>query len=171
MVLGGQFVSRINLNLRENKGFTYGGQTSFEFRQKPGPFTLRVSVDTPATGRAIHESISEITAIRGPRPVTPDELTMGVASLTRGYARGFETADQVGRAITQLALYDLPDTYYDEFVPRIEQVSVDEVTRVAALHIDPSRLTTLVVGDFDRIASDLATLEMGAPTVLSAEAF
>src|SRR5204863_6824029 len=93
MVLGGQFVSRINLNLREEKGLTYGGRTAFDFRRQAGPFALQVSVDTAATGQAVRESIGEIAAIRGPRPVTPDELTMGIAALTRGYARSFETAE------------------------------------------------------------------------------
>jgi predicted Zn-dependent peptidase len=171
MVLGGQFVSRINLNLREDKGLTYGGRTAFDFRRQAGPFALQVSVDTAATGRAVRESIDEIAAIRGPRPVTPDELTMGIAALTRGYARSFETAEQVARAITQIALYDLPDDYFDKFVPHIEQVTVEEVTRVAARHLDPSRLTTLIVGDLDTIGADLAHLNMGATVVLAAEAF
>ncbi len=74
MVLGGQFVSRINLNLREDKGFTYGARTSFDFRRLPGPFALQVSVHTAATARAIEESLAEIAAIRGLRPVTHDEL-------------------------------------------------------------------------------------------------
>ncbi len=130
MVLGGQFVSRINLNLREEKGFTYGARTSFDFRRLPGPFTLQVSVQTAATAEAIDESLQEIAAIRESRPVTTDELALGVAALTRGYARNFETAEQVARAVTQLALYDLPDDYFADFVPTVEQVTADDVTRV-----------------------------------------
>ena len=171
MVLGGQFVSRINLNLREEKGFTYGARTSFDFRRMAGPFALQVSVQTAATARAIHESFGEIAAIRGPRPVSPDELALGVAALTRGYARSFETAEQVARAVTQIALYDLPDDYFAEFVPRVERVTADDVTRVSNLHLDPSRLTTLVVGDYDTIAHDLGQLDLGAPSVLSADIF
>ena len=63
--------------------------------------------------------------------MSPEELALGVAALTRGYARNFETAEQLARAVTQLALYDLPDTYFDEFVSRVENVTVDDVTRVA----------------------------------------
>ena len=111
MVLGGQFASRINLNLREDKGFTYGARTSFDFRRLPGPFVLQASVQTGATAEAIRESIDEIASIRDGRPVTADELALGVAALTRGYARNFETAEQLARAATQLALYDLPDSY------------------------------------------------------------
>ncbi len=171
MVLGGQFVSRINLNLREDKGFTYGARTSFEFRRLPGPFVLQASVHTAATAQAIEESLAEIAAIRGIRPVTSEELSLGVAALTRGYARGFETADQVARAIVQIALYDLSDNYFAEFVPRMERITVDDVTRVTSTYLDPSRLTTLVVGDFDQIAGDLPRLNLGEAVVLPAETF
>jgi predicted Zn-dependent peptidase len=170
MVLGGQFVSRINLNLREDKGFTYGARTTFDCRRMPGPFLLQVSVHTASTSQAIEESLSEIDAIRGPRPVTEDELALGIAALTRGYARSFETAEQIARAVTQLALYELPDSYFAEFVPRLEGITIAEVTRVAAKYLDPSRLTTLVVGDLDAIGSDLRHLGLGDPVVLSADA-
>src|SRR5216110_626445 len=79
MVLGGQFVSRINLNLREEKGLTYGARTAFDFRRLPGPFALQVSVQTAGTARAIAESIDEIAAIRGDRPISDAELALGVA--------------------------------------------------------------------------------------------
>jgi predicted Zn-dependent peptidase len=171
MILGGQFVSRINLNLREGKGITYGARTAFDLRRRPGPFSLQVSVDTAATAVAVRESIDEIAAIRGPRPVTPDELALGVATLTRGYARGFETAEQIARALTQIALYDLPDTYYADFVPAIERLTPDDVTRVAATHLDPAALTTLIVGDVDRIVGDLDQLNIGKTTVLPLEPF
>ncbi len=170
-ILGGQFVSRINLNLREDKGFTYGARTAFDFRRMPGPFALQVSVQTAATARAIEESISEIAAIRGPRPVTPEELSLAVATLTKGYARYFETAEQIARAVTQLALYDLPDDYFAEFVPRIERVTAFEATRVSAEYLDPARLTTLIVGDLDVIGGDLPQLGLGDPVVLSSDPF
>lgn len=171
MVLGGQFVSRINLNLREEKGFTYGARTSFDFRRMPGPFSLQVSVQTAATAEAIQESIREISAIRDTRPVSADELALGVAALTRGYARNFETAEQLARAATQLALYDLPDTYFDEFVSRAEAVTVDDVTRVARQYLTPERLTTLIVGDYGVVSRDLPRLNLGAPSILAADTF
>ena len=171
MVLGGQFVSRINLNLREEKGLTYGARTSFDFRRMAGPFALQVSVQTAGTAVAIHESFDEISAIRGPRPVSPEELALGVAALTRGYARNFETAEQVARAATQIALYDLPDDYFAEFVPKVERITAEDVTRVCAEHLTPSRLTTLVVGDYDAIAADVNALDFGAANVLSPDTF
>jgi predicted Zn-dependent peptidase len=170
-VLGGQFVSRINLNLREDKGLTYGARTSFDFRRLPGPFALHVSVQTTGTARAIAESLNEIEAIRGPRAVTSEELKMGVAALTRGYARNFETAEQIARAVTQIAAYDLPDSYYTDFIPRIERLTEDEVTHAIARHIHPDRLTALVVGDLDVITDDLAQLRLGPVVVVSTDSF
>jgi zinc protease len=170
MVLGGQFVSRINLNLREDKGFTYGARTAFDFRRMPGPFALQVSVQTAATARAIEESIGEIAAIRGPRPATHEELALGVAALTRGYARNFETAEQIARAATQIALYDLADDYFEQFVPRVEAVTPADVTRVMAEHVEPPRLLTLVVGDLDVVGAELAQLGLGEPVILSTDA-
>ena len=170
-ILGGQFVSRINLNLREDKGLTYGARSAFDFRRLSGPFILQASVQTTGTARAIEESIGEIAGIRGPHPVTAEELELGIAALTRGYARSFETGEQIGRAAMQLALYDLPDDYYEEFVPRIERVTSDDVSRVMQCHLDPARLTTLVVGDFDVVREELGRLGLGEPVVLSPDAF
>jgi zinc protease len=165
-ILGGQFVSRINLNLREHRGLTYGARTGFEFRRMPGPFALQASVQTSGTAVAIEESIGEIAGIRGTRPVTPEELSLGIAALTRGYARSFETAEQIARGAMQLALYDLPDDYFERFVPTIESVTADDVSRVMTRHLDPARLTTVVVGDLEAIGAGLAALVHGDPLVL-----
>jgi len=161
MILGGQFVSRINMNLREDKGYTYGARTAFEFRRAPGPFVLHASVQHDATADALREALAEISAIRGDRPVTAEELELGRASLTRGYPRNFETADQVARGAAQLALYDLPDDYFTTFIPKILSLTAADVTAVAAKHIDPARLLTVVVGDRDKLTPSLKALDMG----------
>ena len=166
MVLGGQFVSRINMNLREGKGFTYGARTSFDFRRGPGPFQLQVSVQTAVTGEAIREAIGELRAIRAERPVTPQELELARAALTRGYPRNFETAEQIARSTAQLALYGLPDNYFERFVPTIEALRLDDVLRVARAHLDDERVTTLVVGDRAIVEPGLATLGLGVAEAL-----
>jgi predicted Zn-dependent peptidase len=171
MVLGGQFVSRINLNLREHRGFTYGARTAFDFRRMEGPFSLQVSVQTNATVEAIREAVGEIDAIRGSRPITADELSLGAAALTRGYARNFETAEHIARALMQLALYELPDDYFAQFVPKVAQVTPEAATEVLTRHIDPARLSALVVGDLDAIGRDLDRLGLGDPVVLPADTF
>ncbi|HET7697948.1 MAG TPA: pitrilysin family protein [Vicinamibacterales bacterium] len=161
MILGGQFVSRINMNLREDKGYTYGARTAFEFRRAPGPFVLYASVQADATAAALRESIAEIRAIRGERPVTRQELELGRASLTRGYPRSFETADQIARAAAQLSLYGLPDDYFTSFVPTVLALTEDEVTAIAARHIDPAKLLSVVVGDREKVLPSLRALDAG----------
>jgi predicted Zn-dependent peptidase len=158
MILGGQFVSRINMNLRENKGYTYGARTSFDLRRGAGSFVLQASVQSDATTDAVREAIGELRAIRGERPVGQDELLLGRAALTRGYPRNFETAEQIARAATQLALYELPDDYFSTFVQTVLSLTPDEVTRAAATHLHPDQLLTVIVGDRDAIGPSLETL-------------
>jgi zinc protease len=162
LVLGGQFVSRINTNLRERKGYTYGARTSFDFRRGRGPFALHASVQSDATADAVKEALAELHAIRGERPVTSEELELGRAPLTRGYPRGFETADQIGRAIAQIALYDLPDDYFTTFVPKVLALTPEDLTRAAATHIDPSRFLTVIVGDREKMGA-MGNLGLGDP--------
>lgn len=161
-ILGGQFVSRLNLNLREDKGFTYGVRTGFDLRRGRGPFALQTSVQTEVTADAVRESLEELEGIRGDRPPTSDELTMAKDSLTRGYPRGFETVQGVTRAVGQLALHNLPDTYFADFISRVQAVSLDDVTRAARQYLDPSRASVIVVGDSERIGGPLEELALGA---------
>ncbi len=167
VILGGQFVSRINMNLREDKGYTYGARTSFDFRRAAGPFVLNASVQSEVTVDAIIEALDELQAIRGARPVTAAELRAGRAALTRGYPRNFETAEQISRGAAQLALYDLPDDYFSTFVPKVLTVDEAAVTRVAEQHIDPSRLLTVIVGDREKVAPALPRLNLGAASELA----
>ena len=165
-VLGGQFVSRINLKLREEKGYTYGARTGFDWHKGLSPFALQASVHTASTADAIRDALAELEGIRGNRPPTPQELGLAKASLTRGYPRNFETAQQVARAVTQLALHNLPDTYFAEFVPKVHAVTADAVVAAAQTYLEPSRLTTLIVGDYAAIRDTLPTLNLGEPELL-----
>ena len=168
-VMGGQFVSRINLKLREEKGYTYGARTGFDWRRGPAPFVLQASVHTASTADAVRDALAELEAIVGTRPPSDSELTLAKASLTRGYPRNFETAQQVARSVAQLALFGLPDAYFEEFVPKVQGVTAADVTRAAGRHIDPSRLATLVVGDLTAIREGLETLGLGAAQLLAAD--
>lgn len=168
-LLGGQFVSRINLKLREEKAYTYGARTGFDWRRGLSPFVLQASVHTASTADAIADAIAEIDGLRDSRPPTHEELVLAKASLTRGYPRNFETAQQVARAVAQLALYDLPDSYFAEFVARVNAIGRDDVTRAATRYLQPERMSTLIVGDHSAIADSLSRLGLGAPSVLPLE--
>ncbi|NOT26916.1 MAG: insulinase family protein [Acidobacteria bacterium] len=168
-VLGGQFVSRINLKLREEKGYTYGARTGFDWHRGLSPFSLETSVHTAATADAIADCLTEFGAISGPKPPTSDELAMAKASLTKGYPRAFETAEQVARSVGQLALYGLPDSYFEDFIPGVNAIGQEDVVDVAARYVDPSRAVTLIVGDYQAIEASLAPLGLGAPQILPVE--
>ncbi len=165
-ILGGDFVSRLNLNLREKRGYTYGVRTAFSLRRGVGPFVMTTSVGTDVTAAAVAESLADMRAIRDARPVTADEMANAFATLSKGYPRGFETSGQVARSVAQLALHQLPDSYFEEFVPRLSRVTADEVTAAARKYLDPARFTTIIVGDLDKIHGSLSGLGLGPHEVL-----
>ena len=125
---------------------------------------------TAATADAISDCLAELDGIRGARPPSEQEMLLAKASLTRGYPRGFETAQQVAWSVARLALYGLPDTYFEEFVPRVQAVEAADVTRVAPKYVDPARAVALVVGDYQAIAESLRPLGLGEPQLLPADA-
>ena len=163
MVLGGQFVSRLNLKLREEKGFTYGARSAFDFRRGPGPFVVQVSVQSNATGEALGDIVAEISDIRGPRSATDDEVRLASAALTRGYPRGFQTAEQIARGAAQIALHGLPDDYFSQFIPRTAAIDARQVARVADRYLRLDRLTAVVVGD--RAVAEAAFERLDSGTV------
>ena len=168
-ILGGEFVSRLNLNLRESKGYTYGVRTGFNLRRGLGPFVMQTSVGTDVTGPAIHEALDEIRAIADSRPATETEVQQAFASLSKGYPRGFETAGQVARSVAQLALHNLPDTYFEEFVPRLAQVTASDVSDAARRYLTPAKMSTVIVGDLDKIHASLPGLGLGPHQVLNTD--
>ena len=166
-ILGGEFVSRLNLNLRESKGYTYGVRTGFSLRRGIGPFVMQTSVGTDVTAPAIREALDEIDAIADRRPATGDEVAQAFASLSKGYPRGFETAGQVARSVTQLALHQLPDSYFEDFVPRLSQITVADVSAAARKYLSLTKMSTVIVGDLDKIQESLPGLGLGPPQVLT----
>lgn len=168
-VLGGDFVSRLNLNLREQKGFTYGVRTGFNLRRGLGPFVMQTSVGTDVTAPAIEQSLLEIRDIAGARPATGEEVAQAFAALSKGYPRGFETSGQVARSVAQLALHNLPDTYFADFVPRLSQVTSEDVSAAARRYLASAQLTTLIVGDLNKIQESLPGLGLGPHQVLTPE--
>jgi predicted Zn-dependent peptidase len=168
-VLGGQFVSRINMNLREEKGYTYGARTTFDFRRGQGPFLLQTSVQTQVTAPAVREALAELDAVRDSRPATPDEVALARASLTRGFPRSFETAEQVARAVAQLSLYDLPDASLEQFVPATNAIEPADVTRVAKAYLRPPEMITVIVGDPDAVVPSLRAEGFPEPQIVTVD--
>ncbi len=156
--LGGQFSSRLNATLREKKGLTYGVQTTFDFRRAAGTFACETSVQADGTGEAIRDVLAEFEAVRGSRAIDAAELSRAKAALTRGYARHFETAEQLARASVQLLTYGLDDRTFDRFVPSIEAITADDTAAAAREFVHPDRAVAVVVGDPDHCRPQLEAL-------------
>ena len=164
-ILGGQFMSRINRNLRETRGITYGATTMFDMRRRGGAFSCVTGVQSSATALAVTEIFKELSAIRVANAVGDDELARAKAWLTRGYVRQFETTGQLARAAVVLAAYGLPDDTFDRFVPGVERVTVDDVSQAAMRHLDPDRAVVVIVGDEERCRPELEELGRVVRTV------
>lgn len=163
MLLGGAFVSRINMKLREEKGVTYGARSSFQFLRQAGPFSVQASLQSDATAESVRDVLVELDALAATRPVTPEELESAREALTRGYARGFETAEQVARAAAQLALYELPDDTFDVFSDCIDRVTAEDVTALAQHWLSAEQMQAVIVGDPASALQGLAAVGLGAP--------
>ena len=168
-VLGGHFSSRLNLNLRERKGYTYSVRSVFDFRRLAGPFAVQTSVQTDATADAVTETLKELGDIAGGRPASEDERSLSEATLTKGYPRNFETAGQIARGLGQLALYELPDDTFSLFAPRVQALTAGDITRAAAAHLHPDQAVVVAVGDCSRIRAGLEAAGLGAADVVVAD--
>ena len=158
--LGGLFTSRINLNLRERHGFTYGASSAFVFRRGPGPFMVATGVRTDVTAAALEEIFNEIERMRTTFP-TPEELTMAKDSIARSLPGLFETTPQAASSIGQLFAYNLAQDYYRWLPGQIDSVTAEDVRRVAETYLKPSRMVVVAVGDRAKIESELARLQLG----------
>jgi len=159
-VLGGQFSSRLNMNLRERRGFTYGARSNFSFNKYPGPFLASAAVTTSKTDSAVFEFFYEIERMQR-LGITPEELEFAKKSLTGSFARTFETPTQIASALQSIVLYNLPMDYFNSYLQKINNVTLDDVSRVAADYLDSSRMVVVVVGDAKTIRSGLEKLNIG----------
>ncbi len=158
-LLGGQFTSRINMNLREDKGYTYGARSGFAFRRGAGPFTASAPVQTAVTAESVIEFLKEINGVRGEIPVTQAELDYNKQSLIRRFPSGFETVDQIASQLGNVVTYDLPDTYFNDYITRINSVTLDDINRVANKYLTPDKMAILIVGDRKEIESKLKEIK------------
>lgn len=157
-LLGGQFTSRINRNLREGRAITYGARTGFDMRRAGGLFSCDTSVQADAAHVAAREVLREFAAVAEPDAVGRDELERAQASLTRGYVRHFETAGQLARALVDLATYRLPDDTFDRFVPAVGALAPADIARAARTTLRPDDCTIVVVTDLDKHREPLREL-------------
>lgn len=145
-ILGGLFTSRLNANLREAKGYTYGAGSRYTKWQQPGYVAARTNVETQYTVPAVGEILKEFARMRQ-EPVSAAELAKAKAYLIGTYPGNFETAADVAEAVTSLKLLDLPVDTVRKYRERVNAVTVADVQRVSKRFLDPSRLTLVIAGD------------------------
>jgi len=167
-VLGGQFSSRVNMNLREKRGYTYGARTSFMFLRQPGPFMASGGFVSARTDSAVEQFIEELDRMNR-EGITQGELDFSKKGLTGGFALGFETPSQIAGALQSIVVYSLPDDYYESYLQKIDGVSLADVRRVAKDYLDPSRMAVLVVGDVKTVKDGLVKLGLGETVMLDTE--
>jgi len=158
--LGGTFTSRLNLNLREENGFTYGVRSRFMFRRGRGPFLISTAVETAVTAAAVRETMKELQAlvIEGPTP--------GEVASVRDYMAGvfplqMETTSQIASQLASLIVHDLPDDYFATYRDRIRTVTPAEAATAGREHVHPEQVAIVVVGDPDSVVPDLEALGLG----------
>ncbi len=167
-ILGGLFNSRLNMKLREEKGYTYGAGASFDLRRFAGPFTARAAVNTDATAPALADLVAELRRMRDEVP-TDAELRAARDYLVGVFPLRFETPGPVVSAVGGLVTYELPDDELDRYRPAVEAVTGDDVLAAARAHLDLERLGIVIVGDADAVATEVEALGIGDVEVIREE--
>lgn len=159
-ILGGSFTSRLNQNLRETHGYTYGASSGFAMRRLAGPFQATASVVTAKTDSALVEFMRELRRIRE-ESVPADELNKAKQYLTLGFPSEFETTAGTAQQFLDLVVNDLPLDWYATYLERINRVSAADVQRVARRLIDVDHLVITIVGDRQQIEARLRAIGEG----------
>jgi len=153
-ILGGYFLSRINMNLREEHGYTYGAHSLFFYRKGLGPFFVTAAVHSENTADAIREVLKEVDRMRR-EMVSEDELESAKGQLIGVFPIAFETADQVALGLSNIVISQLPDDYYHTFRERIAGITRQDVLRVAREYLLPEKMLIVVAADRSLVEADL----------------
>ena len=165
-LLGGLFSSRINLNLRERHGYTYGASSYFDWRREPGPFVISTAVQSEVSADAVRETLAEIEGMRS-EEVPAEELSLATSYLEGVFPIRYETTAAIASALANLVTFGLPEDFYDTYRDKIRAVSPSDVLMAARTHVHPEKLQAVVVGDPTVIRAPLEKLEFGPVSVRS----
>ncbi len=158
-ILGGQFSARVNMNLREDKGYTYGARSGYSFRKGAGPFTASAGVQTAVTKESVVEFMKELNGIQGSIPITAAELDYSKQSIIRSFPRSVETVGQMSGQLADLFVYNLPSDYVNDYLAKISAVTLKDVNRVANEYLNPDKMAIVIVGDRKLIEPGLKSIE------------
>jgi zinc protease len=166
--LGGLFSSRINMNLREQHGYSYGASSGFAFRRGAGPFVIAAGVRTDATGPAVGEIFKEITGMID-KPMTDEELQKAKDALANSLPGAFETSVNTVNSFANIFTYDLGMDYYTTYARQVNAVTAAQALDVARRYVAPDRLVVIAVGDRSAVESDLTKLNLGILEIRDSE--
>jgi predicted Zn-dependent peptidase len=164
-ILGGSFTSRLNTNLRETHGYSYGAFSVFEDRIVAGPFSARAGVQTDKTAEALREFFNEFAGIL--KPIPGEELEKARNYVALGFPAEFESTSDLARKLEEQVVHNLPDEYFPSYIRSIVQVSGPGVEKAAAQHIQPDKFAVVVVGDRKAIEPGIRALNLGPVEVLT----
>ena len=159
--IGGGFTSRLNLDLREEKGYTYGIGSRFEYGRRPGPFVVRTAVKSDVGVPAIKEILAQLKRAAA-APLTSEELQRARGSLTQSLPAMFETNSATGSSFGDLFAYGLPLDYFRRLPPQLKQVQAADLGPLAKRYLDPAAMVVVVVGDRASLQPALEGLDLGA---------
>jgi zinc protease len=167
-VLGGLFNSRINLNLREAHGYTYGAFSGFEWRRQAGPFVVHTAVKSDITDAAAREVLREIDRIRA-EPVSADEMSLATSYLDGVFPIRFETTAAIAAALSVLVIHGLPEDYYDRYREHVRALTTEQILAAAEHYLHPDAMQMVVVGDPASVRESLEAMRFGPITVYDAQ--
>lgn len=164
-ILGGAFTSRLNQNLREQHGYSYGASSTFDMRPLPGPFLAASAVQTDVTDKALVEFFKELQGML--ELVSDEELERAKNYVAYRFPSDFQTVSQIAGRISQLVMYGLPDSYFNDYIGNALAVTKEDVLRVARKYIDPKKIAVVVVGDKKKIEKGVRDLNLGNIKVMT----
>lgn len=168
-ILGGNFSSRINMNLREDKSWSYGARSMIMDAEGQRPFLVYAPVQTDKTSESIREILAELTAINGDRPPTEDELARAKSSKTLSLPGRWETNRAVLRSMGEIVRFGLADDYWDTYADEVNALGIDDIARAASEVVAPDDLVWVVVGDREKIESGIIKLGLGDTRIIDAD--
>jgi zinc protease len=166
-ILGGSFTSRLNQNLREEHGYSYGASSRFDMRLSEGSFQAGAGVQTDKTAEALREFFIELNGIL--KPVEAAELAKAKNYVALGFPSEFETIGDLSGHLEEMAVYKLPDDYFARYIANVQAVTAEAVQKAAARYIQPQKLAVVVVGDRKTIEAGVRALNLAPVRVISVE--
>lgn len=158
-ILGGSFTSRLNQNLREDKGYSYGASSAFDMRLSAGPFLAAAGVQSDKTAPAVQEFFNELNNIV--KPIPDEELKKAKNYVALGFPGEFETTGDLARKLEDLVVYNLPEDTYAKFVGAVTGVTAAQLQTLAARYIQPDKMAVVIVGDRQSIEGPIRQLNLG----------